>query len=138
MPRAKIARDPKPCPACGDDFVPTRSAQKYCSIPCVAAIARANRLEKSKSHTRRKHLNLWEVKLPDGRWISEQRYWYQKYWGVTLSDTHYVIFLNKNREDFSRENLALRNKELDHLVKTTGKLPKGATTRRAIPVRSNR
>lgn len=115
--------------------MPVKRDQKYCSISCVAATARHRRWEKSKDYTHRVHLGYEEVKLPDGRWIGKHRYMYQQYWGVTLGDTHFVTFLNGDKRDFGRENLALRNKELDHLVKTTGKLPKATQTRPSIPTR---
>lgn len=138
MPRARVQRDPKACLCCGTDFIPKKKEQMYCAIACVAAMARLRRLEKSKQHTRRQHLGYWEVKLPNGHWIGEHRFWYQKYWGVTLGDTHYVTFLNGDRNDFSKENLILRNKRLDKLVKETGKLPAATKTKPAIKLNGHR
>lgn len=132
MPRAKKQRDPKTCPCCGADFIPKKGEQIYCGIACVAAMARLKRWEKSKEYTRRQHLGYWEIKLPNGRWIGEHRYWYQEYWGVTLGDTHYVMFLNGDHDDFSKENLVLRNKKLDQMVKETGKLPAATKSKPAI------
>lgn len=46
-----------------------------------------------------------EIKLPNGKWVLKHRYLWEQYHNKKVPDKHYVIFLDGNRENFSKENL---------------------------------
>lgn len=54
----------------------------------------------------RKNDGMILVKVADDKWIYKQRLMYMKYHKCELTSDDYVIFLNQNRNDFSKDNLA--------------------------------
>jgi len=53
----------------------------------------------------RKNDGMILVKVADNKWIYKQRLMYMKYHKCELTSDDYIIFLNQNRNDFSKDNL---------------------------------
>ena len=51
--------------------------------------------------------NYLKIKTGSHKWEYLQRKVYEKYYDIKLKDDEYVIFLNQNRRDFSKDNLLL-------------------------------
>lgn len=51
--------------------------------------------------------NYLKIKTGSHKWEYLQRKIYEKYYNVKLKENEYVIFLNQNRRDFSKDNLLL-------------------------------
>lgn len=45
------------------------------------------------------------IKVSKNKWMYKQRYLYEQYHNVKLRNDQYVIFLNQDRTDFSKDNL---------------------------------
>lgn len=46
-----------------------------------------------------------KVKIGDKKWVYKQRKIYEDYYGVTLNENEYIIFLDQNRKNFNIDNL---------------------------------
>ena len=53
----------------------------------------------------RKNDGMILVKVADNEWIYKQRLMYMKYHKCEITSDDYIIFLNQNRNDFSKDNL---------------------------------
>ncbi len=115
---------PKDCLACGVTFQPKSSKAKYCGVSCALAAGRAKRFEKSSHRYTSKdgYVYLWI----NGKGHPEHRLVYEKSRGVKLQTWHLVTHKDGNRSNNDPDNLALRNKDLEELVRRTGKLPASA------------
>ena len=45
------------------------------------------------------------IKVDKDKWIYKQRYLYMQYHNCTLTNDDFIIFLNQDRTDFSKNNL---------------------------------
>lgn len=72
---------------------------------------------------RRSYLGYWEVKI-EGKWRLEARYRYEQYHGIKLPSSAYVGFRDGDVDNLTKENLYLKNPELERAVQETGRLPK--------------
>lgn len=61
--------------------------------------------------TERMHQGYTTVKVSKNKWELKQRVMYEKYHNVKLKSQDVVIFLNRNKNDFSKENLCLIDRE---------------------------
>lgn len=112
------------CEVCGGDFKPNRKSQKHCKSTCSLELGRKKQSEMWSTYTRRMtYLGYWEIKV-DGEWRVESRWRYEQYHNLRLPRSAYVGFRDGNHENMSKENLYLKNPELDRAVRETGKLPK--------------
>lgn len=57
------------------------------------------------------HQGYTQVKVSEKKWELKQRVMYEKYHNVKLKPQDVVIFLNRNKKDFSKENLYLIDRE---------------------------
>lgn len=66
----------------------------------------------------RTHQGYTRVKVSENKWELKQRVMYEKYHNVKLKPHDVVIFLNRNKKDFSKENLYLIDRETQlHMAK---------------------
>ena len=45
------------------------------------------------------------IKVSKNKWEYKQRFLYKKYYNCDLTPSDFIIFLNQNRQDFSKDNL---------------------------------
>lgn len=60
--------------------------------------------------------NYLKIKTMDHKWEYLQRKVYEKYHNIKLKEDEYVIFLNQNRRDFSKENLKVVSRKISAIL----------------------
>lgn len=56
------------------------------------------------------------IKVGSSKWEYKQRFLYKKYHNCELTSDDYIIFLNQNRNDFSKENLMRVNRKQSSIL----------------------
>lgn len=60
--------------------------------------------------------NYLKIKTASHKWEYLQRKVYEKYYNVKLKENEYVIFLNQNRRDFSKDNLKVVSRKISAIL----------------------
>lgn len=88
--------------------VPYNKGTKGVSKPNKGSFKKGNKpINAAPIGTERDMQGYIEVKVSEKKWVLKQRVLYEQYHNVKLEPNQVVIFLNKDKTDFSKENLYL-------------------------------